>query len=67
MADFMSKVKIFNLFLIGSAFILFFSQEERRVVYVGKIRGSMTQRELRERFTLFGEIEECTLHFREHG
>uniref|UniRef100_A0A3B5LY27 RRM domain-containing protein n=1 Tax=Xiphophorus couchianus TaxID=32473 RepID=A0A3B5LY27_9TELE len=42
-------------------------QEERRVVYVGKIRGSMTQRELRERFTLFGEIEECTLHFREHG
>ncbi|XP_027862233.1 peroxisome proliferator-activated receptor gamma coactivator-related protein 1 [Xiphophorus couchianus] len=41
--------------------------EERRVVYVGKIRGSMTQRELRERFTLFGEIEECTLHFREHG
>ncbi|XP_038152336.1 peroxisome proliferator-activated receptor gamma coactivator-related protein 1 [Cyprinodon tularosa] len=41
--------------------------EERRVVYVGKIRGSMTQRELRERFSLFGEIEECTLHFREHG
>uniref|UniRef100_A0A3P9Q9N5 PPARG related coactivator 1 n=1 Tax=Poecilia reticulata TaxID=8081 RepID=A0A3P9Q9N5_POERE len=40
--------------------------EERRVVYVGKIRGSMTQRELRERFSLFGEIEECTLHFREH-
>ncbi|KAM4729479.1 uncharacterized protein pprc1 [Anableps anableps] len=41
--------------------------EERRVVYVGKIRGSMTQTELRERFSLFGEIEECTLHFREHG
>ncbi|MEQ2160934.1 hypothetical protein GOODEAATRI_004564 [Goodea atripinnis] len=41
--------------------------EERRVVYVGKIRGSMTQRELRDRFSLFGEIEECTLHFREHG
>uniref|UniRef100_A0A3P9Q8Q3 PPARG related coactivator 1 n=1 Tax=Poecilia reticulata TaxID=8081 RepID=A0A3P9Q8Q3_POERE len=45
----------------------FCRHEERRVVYVGKIRGSMTQRELRERFSLFGEIEECTLHFREHG
>uniref|UniRef100_A0A1A7WJP0 Peroxisome proliferator-activated receptor gamma, coactivator-related 1 n=2 Tax=Iconisemion striatum TaxID=60296 RepID=A0A1A7WJP0_9TELE len=41
--------------------------EERRVVYVGRIRGSMTQRELKERFSLFGEVEECTLHFRDHG
>ncbi|XP_022617766.1 peroxisome proliferator-activated receptor gamma coactivator-related protein 1 [Seriola dumerili] len=41
--------------------------EERRVVYVGRIRGTMTQKELRERFTLFGEIEDCTLHFRDHG
>ncbi|XP_035519537.1 peroxisome proliferator-activated receptor gamma coactivator-related protein 1 [Morone saxatilis] len=41
--------------------------EERRVVYVGRIRGSMTQKELKERFSLFGEIEECTLHFRDHG
>uniref|UniRef100_UPI0037E974FE peroxisome proliferator-activated receptor gamma coactivator-related protein 1 n=1 Tax=Semicossyphus pulcher TaxID=241346 RepID=UPI0037E974FE len=41
--------------------------EERRVVYVGRIRGTMTQRELRDRFSLFGEIEECTLHFRDHG
>ncbi|XP_074531234.1 uncharacterized protein pprc1 [Halichoeres trimaculatus] len=41
--------------------------EERRVVYVGRIRGSMTQRELRDRFSLFGEIEDCTLHFRDHG
>ncbi|KAM4600256.1 uncharacterized protein pprc1 [Fundulus diaphanus] len=41
--------------------------EERRVVYVGRIRASMTLRELRERFSYFGEIEECTLHFREHG
>uniref|UniRef100_A0A3Q3MJZ4 PPARG related coactivator 1 n=1 Tax=Labrus bergylta TaxID=56723 RepID=A0A3Q3MJZ4_9LABR len=46
---------------------LFFSQEERRVVYVGRIRGTMTQKELQERFSLFGEIEECTLHFRDHG
>ncbi|XP_022061572.2 peroxisome proliferator-activated receptor gamma coactivator-related protein 1 [Acanthochromis polyacanthus] len=41
--------------------------EERRVVYVGRIRGTMTQKELGERFSLFGDIEECTLHFRDHG
>lgn len=44
-----------------------FFQEERRVVYVGRIRGTMTQKELKERFSFFGEIEECTLHFREYG
>uniref|UniRef100_A0A665UYL2 PPARG related coactivator 1 n=1 Tax=Echeneis naucrates TaxID=173247 RepID=A0A665UYL2_ECHNA len=42
-------------------------QEERRVVYVGRIRATMTQKELKERFSLFGEIEDCTLHFRDHG
>ncbi|XP_008280619.1 peroxisome proliferator-activated receptor gamma coactivator-related protein 1 [Stegastes partitus] len=41
--------------------------EERRVVYVGRIRGTMTQKELKERFSLYGDIEECTLHFRDHG
>ncbi|XP_034537885.1 peroxisome proliferator-activated receptor gamma coactivator-related protein 1 [Notolabrus celidotus] len=41
--------------------------EERRVVYVGRIRGTMTQKELKDRFSLFGEIEDCTLHFRDHG
>ncbi|XP_037638456.1 peroxisome proliferator-activated receptor gamma coactivator-related protein 1 [Sebastes umbrosus] len=41
--------------------------EERRVVYVGRIRETMTQKELRERFSLYGEIEECTLHFRDQG
>ncbi|CAL8256533.1 unnamed protein product [Lota lota] len=41
--------------------------DERRVVYVGRIRGTMTQNELRERFSLYGEIEDCTLHFREQG
>ncbi|KAM3862955.1 peroxisome proliferator-activated receptor gamma coactivator-related protein 1 [Diretmus argenteus] len=41
--------------------------EERRVVYVGRIRGTMTRKELRERFSLYGEIEDCTLHFRDHG
>uniref|UniRef100_A0A671SHA0 Peroxisome proliferator-activated receptor gamma coactivator-related protein 1-like n=1 Tax=Sinocyclocheilus anshuiensis TaxID=1608454 RepID=A0A671SHA0_9TELE len=41
--------------------------EERRIVYVGRIRGSMTCKELKERFSFFGEIEECTVHFRENG
>ncbi|XP_062852094.1 peroxisome proliferator-activated receptor gamma coactivator-related protein 1 [Trichomycterus rosablanca] len=41
--------------------------EERRVVYIGRIHGGMTRKELRERFSCFGEIEECTVHFREHG
>ncbi|KAK2824267.1 hypothetical protein Q5P01_021442 [Channa striata] len=41
--------------------------EERRVVYVGRIQSTMTQKELRDRFSLFGEIEDCTLHFREYG
>ncbi|KAG7492558.1 hypothetical protein MATL_G00015930 [Megalops atlanticus] len=41
--------------------------EERRVVYVGRIRGGMTRTELKERFSLYGEIEECTLHFRDYG
>ncbi|TSL68206.1 Peroxisome proliferator-activated receptor gamma coactivator-related protein 1 [Bagarius yarrelli] len=41
--------------------------EERRVVYVGKIRSAMTKDELRERFALFGKIEDCTVHFRNRG
>ncbi|KAM9460588.1 uncharacterized protein Hap1MRO34_017102 [Clarias gariepinus] len=41
--------------------------DERRVVYVGRIRGTMTKDELRERFALFGKIEDCTVHFRSHG
>lgn len=41
--------------------------EERRVVYVGRICSTMTQKELKERFSYFGEIEECTLHFRDRG
>ncbi|TRZ04163.1 hypothetical protein DNTS_032558 [Danionella cerebrum] len=41
--------------------------EERRVVYVGRIGGSMTRKELKERFSFFGRIEECTVHFRENG
>ncbi|XP_032081629.1 peroxisome proliferator-activated receptor gamma coactivator-related protein 1 isoform X2 [Thamnophis elegans] len=41
--------------------------EERRVVFIGKIHNRMTRAELRHRFSVFGDIEDCTLHFREHG
>ncbi|XP_028937121.1 peroxisome proliferator-activated receptor gamma coactivator-related protein 1 isoform X2 [Ornithorhynchus anatinus] len=41
--------------------------EERRVVFVGKIPGRMTRAELKHRFSVFGEIEECTIHFRFEG
>ncbi|KAG8551242.1 hypothetical protein GDO81_004024 [Engystomops pustulosus] len=41
--------------------------EERRVVYIGKINSQMTRSELRRRFSVFGDIEECTIHFREEG
>ncbi|XP_018408672.1 PREDICTED: peroxisome proliferator-activated receptor gamma coactivator-related protein 1 [Nanorana parkeri] len=41
--------------------------EERRVVYVGKINSRMTRSELSRRFSIFGDIEECTIHFREEG
>ncbi|XP_073729223.1 uncharacterized protein pprc1 [Misgurnus anguillicaudatus] len=41
--------------------------EERRIVYVGRISGNMTRKELKERFSFFGEIEDCTVHFRENG
>ncbi|XP_075401129.1 peroxisome proliferator-activated receptor gamma coactivator 1-alpha [Tenrec ecaudatus] len=41
--------------------------EERRVIYVGKIRPDTTRAELRERFEVFGEIEECTVNLRDDG
>ncbi|CAN0094336.1 unnamed protein product [Lampetra planeri] len=41
--------------------------EERRVIYVGKINSAMTTLELRRRFQSFGEIENCSVHFRERG
>ena len=40
-------------------------QDERRVVYVGRIRRTMTHDELRERFSLMGDVEGVSLHFRE--
>ncbi|XP_037546166.1 peroxisome proliferator-activated receptor gamma coactivator-related protein 1 [Nematolebias whitei] len=41
--------------------------DERRVVYVGRIRRTMTQDELSERFSQFGEVECVSLHFRDRG
>ncbi|XP_063818431.1 peroxisome proliferator-activated receptor gamma coactivator-related protein 1-like [Pseudophryne corroboree] len=41
--------------------------KERRVVYIGKISSRMTRSELSERFSVFGNIEDCTIHFREKG
>ncbi|XP_029002000.1 peroxisome proliferator-activated receptor gamma coactivator-related protein 1 isoform X2 [Betta splendens] len=41
--------------------------DERRVVYVGRIRRSMTHSELRDRFSQFGEVECVSLHFRDRG
>ncbi|KAK7930252.1 hypothetical protein WMY93_006647 [Mugilogobius chulae] len=41
--------------------------DERRVVYVGRIRRTMTHEELRERFAQFGDVESVSLHFRDRG
>uniref|UniRef100_A0A9J7YQU9 Si:dkey-93h22.8 n=1 Tax=Cyprinus carpio carpio TaxID=630221 RepID=A0A9J7YQU9_CYPCA len=41
--------------------------EERRVVYVGGIRGSTSPSDLRDRFSLFGKVEDCTVHLRSRG
>uniref|UniRef100_A0A673BEX4 PPARG related coactivator 1 n=1 Tax=Sphaeramia orbicularis TaxID=375764 RepID=A0A673BEX4_9TELE len=48
---------IINIFLPGGA----------SCCLRGRIRSTMTQKELKERFSFFGEIEDCTLHFRDHG
>ncbi|KAK9972502.1 hypothetical protein ABG768_025806 [Culter alburnus] len=41
--------------------------EERRVVYVGRLRADSTRTELKRRFEVFGEIEECTVNLRHDG
>nr|XP_034967894.1 peroxisome proliferator-activated receptor gamma coactivator 1-alpha isoform X4 [Zootoca vivipara] len=41
--------------------------EERRVIYVGKIGPDTTRTELRDRFEVFGEIEECTVNLQDDG
>lgn len=42
-------------------------QEERRVVYVGRLRSDCTRNELKRRFEVFGEIEECAVNLRDDG
>ncbi|KAG8591575.1 hypothetical protein GDO81_000223 [Engystomops pustulosus] len=41
--------------------------EEHRVIYIGKMRTNMSRSELRARFEVFGEIEECTVNLRDDG
>ncbi|XP_026792224.3 peroxisome proliferator-activated receptor gamma coactivator 1-alpha isoform X10 [Pangasianodon hypophthalmus] len=41
--------------------------EERRVLYVGRLRADSTRSELKRRFEVFGEIEECAINFRHNG
>ncbi|XP_062372971.1 peroxisome proliferator-activated receptor gamma coactivator 1-alpha [Sardina pilchardus] len=41
--------------------------EERRVLYVGRLRPDSTHSELKRRFEVFGEIEECAVNLRHHG
>lgn len=42
-------------------------QEERRVLYVGRLRADSTHSELKRRFEVFGEIEECVINLRHNG
>ncbi|XP_061664935.1 peroxisome proliferator-activated receptor gamma coactivator 1-alpha isoform X1 [Syngnathoides biaculeatus] len=41
--------------------------EERRAVYVGRVRSDCTRTELKRRFGVFGEIEECAVNLRDDG
>ncbi|XP_061525494.1 peroxisome proliferator-activated receptor gamma coactivator 1-alpha isoform X3 [Phycodurus eques] len=41
--------------------------EERRAVYVGRVRSDCTRTELKRRFEVFGEIEECAVNLRDDG
>ncbi|KAH0616277.1 hypothetical protein JD844_027281, partial [Phrynosoma platyrhinos] len=41
--------------------------EEQRVIYVGKIGPDITRAELRDRFEVFGEIEECSVNLQDNG
>merc|ERR1711899_132597 len=41
--------------------------EGRRVVYVGRIAEGTTRAEIRQRFEVFGPIEEISIHFRDRG
>ncbi|XP_078250176.1 peroxisome proliferator-activated receptor gamma coactivator 1-alpha isoform X1 [Pogona vitticeps] len=41
--------------------------EEQRVIYIGKIGPDTSRTELRDRFEIFGEIEECTVNLQDNG
>ncbi|XP_060791330.1 peroxisome proliferator-activated receptor gamma coactivator 1-alpha isoform X3 [Neoarius graeffei] len=41
--------------------------EERRVLYVGRLRADSTRSELKQRFEVFGEIEECAINLKHNG
>ncbi|KAJ8667095.1 hypothetical protein QAD02_008757 [Eretmocerus hayati] len=41
--------------------------EERRVIYVGRLKDSITKAELRRRFENFGPVVDISIHFREKG
>ncbi|KAL0970321.1 hypothetical protein UPYG_G00240430 [Umbra pygmaea] len=41
--------------------------EERRVLYMGRLRSDSTRAELKRRFEVFGEIEECSVNLRDDG
>ena len=41
--------------------------EERRIVYVGRIKEGTTRADLRHRFEVFGPIDEISVHFRDKG
>ncbi|XP_055012643.1 peroxisome proliferator-activated receptor gamma coactivator 1-alpha isoform X1 [Boleophthalmus pectinirostris] len=41
--------------------------DERRAVYVGRLSSDCTRTELKRRFEVFGEIEECAVNLRDDG
>ncbi|XP_076828512.1 peroxisome proliferator-activated receptor gamma coactivator 1-alpha isoform X2 [Brachyhypopomus gauderio] len=43
------------------------AMEERRVLYVGRLRADSTRSELKSRFEVFGEIVECAVNLRPDG
>ena len=48
-------------------FPLISPQEERRIVYIGKISSRTTKDDVWRRFRPFGPIEKVTVHFRDDG
>lgn len=63
----MNEKEVLLLYLSPSLFLSFNEQEERRVVYVGRLRSDSTRTELKRRFEVFGEIEECAVNLRDDG